>query len=135
MGGVSAGGNLAAVVALMTRDRGLPVPVFQVLEVPVLNLADHEMLRFPDEGIALPSGKDGYAALYLSDRSEATPPYVSPLLTRELSGLPPALIMCAEYDPLAAEGRPMPNGLQRPASQSSIISDKASFTASNRWRG
>ena len=105
VGGVSAGGNLAAVIAIMARDRGGPCPVLQVLEVPVLDLVSNHMLSLPDEGIELDAGKSQYSKHYLRDKDQAALPYVSPLLTPDLSGLPPALIMCAEYDPLAAEGK------------------------------
>jgi acetyl esterase len=105
VGGVSAGGNLAAVTALMARDRNGPALALQVLEVPVLDLADWTPLEIPGEGLVLPSGKDRYCEYYLEEPSQAALPYVSPLLAPDLSGLPPALIMCAEYDPLAAEGR------------------------------
>jgi len=105
VGGVSAGGNLAAVVSLMARERNGPALCLQVLEVPVLDLSWQDPLRIADEGIELPSGKDVYCAYYLRDSAETRLPHVSPLLAPDLHGLPPALIMCAEYDPLAAEGK------------------------------
>lgn len=105
IGGVSAGGNLAAVVCLMARDRGAPAPMLQVLEVPVLDLVNQDPLRLPDLGIELPSGKDVYRAHYLSRVDEAASAYASPLLATDLSRLPAALIMCAQYDPLAPEGK------------------------------
>jgi acetyl esterase len=104
VGGVSAGGNPAAVTALMARDRHGPALVLQVLEVPITDLSSHEPLRIPAEGLLIPSGKETYCEHYLSDCTEALLPYVSPLLAPNLAGLPPALIMCAEYDSLAAEG-------------------------------
>lgn len=104
VGGVSAGGNLAAVVAMMARDRGTVPPVLQILEVPITDLSDWSPLRLPDDGLELPSGKDRYCEFYLSDASQETLPYVSPLLASDLGELPPALVMCAQYDPLAAEG-------------------------------
>ncbi|MCB2076273.1 MAG: alpha/beta hydrolase, partial [Novosphingobium sp.] len=105
VGGVSAGGNLATVTALMARDRCGPGLVLQVLEVPVTDLSRQDPLHIADEGIELPSGKDVYCRHYLSDPAEALDPLASPLLAQDLSGLPPALVMCAEYDPLAAEGK------------------------------
>lgn len=104
VGGVSAGGNLAAVVAMMARDRHGPPLVLQVLEVPITDLSRKEPLRIPAEGLDIPSGKETYCEHYLSSEDEALLAYVSPLLARDLTGLPPALVMCAEYDPLAAEG-------------------------------
>jgi acetyl esterase len=102
VGGVSAGGNLATVVSMMARDRGGPDIVLQVLEVPVLDLSTDEPLRI--DGLELPPGKNTYRRHYLDDPSQALLPYVSPLLAPSVAKLPPALIMCAEYDPLAAEG-------------------------------
>jgi acetyl esterase len=105
VGGMSAGGNLAAVVCLMARDRSGPTPVLQVLEVPVTDLSTFVPLSIPSEGIALPSGKARYAALYFHDLSEAANPYASPLLAPDLRHVPPALVMCAEYDELGPEGK------------------------------
>ena len=76
-----------------------------MLEVPVTDLSRQDPLHIADEGIELPSGKDVYCRHYLSDPAEALDPLASPLLAQDLSGLPPALVMCAEYDPLAAEGK------------------------------
>lgn len=104
VGGVSAGGNLAAVVALMARDRGGPPLVLQVLEIPITDLTRLEPLVLPAEGVTLPSGKEVVLRYYLSDPSDAANPYASPLVAANLRGLPPALVMCAEYDALAAEG-------------------------------
>ena len=89
VGGGSAGGNLAAVVSLMARDRGGPELVLQVLEIAALDFTT------PD--------KEQYVDLYLGDRDNATNPYASPLLAPDLSGVPPALVMSAEFDTLAKE--------------------------------
>lgn len=113
IGGASAGGNLATVVAMMSRDRRGPRPVLQVLEIPVLDLSDWSPLSIPEEGIELPSGKDLYCRYYLEAAEQARLPYVSPLLAHDLEGLPPALILCAEYDPLAAEGKTYAERLER----------------------
>ncbi|CAN7268693.1 alpha/beta hydrolase [Phenylobacterium sp. LjRoot225] len=104
VGGVSAGGNLAAVVALMARDRGGPALRLQVLEIPITDLTCDAPLRAEDEGVVLPSDKPQVRSHYLSDAAEARDPYASPLLAADLRNLPPALIMTAEYDPLRAEG-------------------------------
>lgn len=104
VGGASAGGNLAAVVALMARDRAGPGLVQQVLEIPVTDLTRLEPLRFPEEGLVVESGKAEYGGYYIGDAADAINPYASPLLAQNVSGLPPALVMCAEYDPLQPEG-------------------------------
>lgn len=103
VGGVSAGGNLAAVVALMARDRSGPPLVLQVLEIPITDLTRLDPLDLPAEGVTLPSGKEVVLHYYLADVADAANPYASPLCAANLAGLPPALVMSAEYDPLAAE--------------------------------
>jgi acetyl esterase len=106
VGGGSAGGNLAAVTAMMARDRGGPALVLQVLELPVIDLT----LSFPSvvengEGYLLTrQGMEQYIGYYLADPSEAKEPYASPIFATDLAGLPPALIMTAAYDPLRDEG-------------------------------
>lgn len=104
VGGVSAGGNLAAAVALMARDRGGPRLVAQVLEIPVTDLTSDTPLSAEDEGLVLPSDKPQVRGRYLSDAADAVHPYASPLLAPDLRNLPPALVMTAEYDPLCSEG-------------------------------
>lgn len=104
-GGVSAGGNLAAAVSMMARDRDAPLPVQQILEVPITDLSDWSPAVFAEEGLTLPSGKDEYCAHYLAEPLQTRDPRASPLLADSLAGLPPTLVMCAEYDPLAREGK------------------------------
>ncbi|MBV1690388.1 alpha/beta hydrolase [Novosphingobium sp. G106] len=103
VGGGSAGGNLAAVVAQMARERLGPSIVAQVLEIPVTDFTSMLALEFPDEGIRFEPAK-AYAPLYLRDETDAHDPLASPLLAKSLSGLPPALVVCAEYDQLQPEG-------------------------------
>lgn len=103
VGGGSAGGNLAAVVAQLARDRGGPAIVAQVLEIPVTDFTSTQALTFAD-GIHIGSEK-GYAPLYLRDAEDARDPRASPLLAKTLEGLPPALVACAEYDQLQPEGK------------------------------
>ena len=106
VGGVSAGGNLAAVLSLMARDRGGPSIVFQVLEIPVIDLT----MSFPSvetngEGYVLTKqGMSSYRAQYLTSTDQQRHPYASPIFADDLSGLPPALVMTAEFDPLRDEG-------------------------------
>lgn len=103
VGGLSAGGALAAAVTLMARDRGGPALVMQVLEAPITDLTRGEPLTTPD-GVVVPTDKAATVAYYLSDPADAAQPLASPLMAGDLHGLPPALVMCAEYDPLRAEG-------------------------------
>lgn len=106
VGGGSAGGNLAAVVALMARDRGGPPLVFQVLEIPVTDLTmSHPSVEENGQGYILT--KDAmaqYVGYYLRTAVDAKDAYASPLFAENLSGLPPAMVMTAEFDPLRDEG-------------------------------
>lgn len=106
IGGGSAGGNLAAVVALMARDRGGPPVIFQLLEIPVTDLTmSQPSVTTNGEGYLLTrAAMAQYRDYYLADPAQANEPYASPLLAPDLSGLPPALVMTMEYDPLRDEG-------------------------------
>jgi acetyl esterase len=106
VGGGSAGGNLAAVVSLMARDRGGPSIILQVLEIPVTDLTmSQESVRSNGVGFLLTTRSiEQYTSYYLADPADATNPYASPLLADDLSGLPPAVVMTAELDPLRDEG-------------------------------
>jgi acetyl esterase len=106
VGGDSAGGNLAAVVCLMARDRRAFQPVLQVLVYPA---TDHDFSR-PScrenaEGYLL-SRNDmvWFWSNYLARREDADEPYAVPMRADDLRGLPPARIIIAEYDPLRDEG-------------------------------
>jgi acetyl esterase len=100
VGGASAGGNIAAALALKARDEGGPSIAFQILEVPALDLTctlrSHGLYG---AGYAL-STWDMEAARrnYLRSADDQLHPYASPLLAPDLHGLPSALIIAAEYD-------------------------------------
>ncbi len=106
VGGGSAGGNLTAVIALMARDRGGPPLVFQALEIPVTDLTmSQRSIVENGEGYLLTTESIAQCVgYYLADPSDATHPYASPLLADDLSGLPPAIVMTMEFDPLRDEG-------------------------------
>jgi acetyl esterase len=100
VGGTSAGANLAASVALLARDRGAPALCFQLLVYPPLDhtaVADVERAHFRRADIAQ------YWSLYLRDTSDGDDPRASPLRATDLRGLPPALVITAEFDPLTDE--------------------------------
>lgn len=106
VGGESAGANLAAVVALMARDRGGPALCHQWLDVPATDLTlSQEGHRSVPDGYLLDAATiDDFLANYLSDPAQATEPLASPLLADDLSGLPPAWIMTTEFDRLRGDG-------------------------------
>jgi acetyl esterase/lipase len=105
--GDSAGGNLAAAVALMARDRGGPPICFQLLVYPVIE-RDFETGSYRDnaEGYFLTRTQmQWYWQQYVGDDAEASVhPYASPIRADDLAGLPPAHVVTAEYDPLRDEG-------------------------------
>lgn len=101
--GEEAGGNLAAALAMMARDRGGPRLAGQILFSPMLDacLATHS-LRTADAGPVGCRWADGWHD-YLGSPDRAAHPYAAPLGAMRLSGLPPALIVTAEDDPLRDE--------------------------------
>lgn len=103
VGGGSAGANLAAAVALKARNEDGPAIVFQLLEVPALDLTGQSpSLTRNGTGYGLDEHTiNTLLPLYLPDPADARDPYASPLLASDLSGLPAAHIMAAEFDPLA----------------------------------
>lgn len=107
--GDSAGGNLAAGLALLARDRGGPKISYQVLVNPALEYPDpgsqsvQELGRDNTYGISS-EGLRYSLDLYLSSAADRQNPYFSPLRSDNLAGLPPALVLTAEYDLLRDEG-------------------------------
>ncbi|MEZ5340507.1 MAG: alpha/beta hydrolase [Acidimicrobiales bacterium] len=105
--GDSAGSNIAAVMALMARDNDGPAIASQLLVYPAtdLRMADHQSLIDNGEGYLLTKASmDWFKANYLNNDDEANDWCVSPLLAADHTGLPPALIITAEFDPLRDEG-------------------------------
>jgi acetyl esterase len=124
--GSSAGGNLAAAVSLMARDRiDAPEISHQLLGVPVLDLAfdSGPLVVELDRPRSIEENATGYGLtraemelnrdLYLRRDMDAMHPYASPLRARDLSGLPPTLIITAGFDPLRDDGWAYAKRLQR----------------------
>ena len=106
VGGDSAGGNLGAVVALMARDQGGPALAFQLLIYPVTD-ADFSRTSYVDnaEGYFLTtSAMKWFWGHYVPDEAGRGEAYCAPLRAGDLAGLPPALVLTAEFDPLRDEG-------------------------------
>ena len=104
--GDSAGGNLAAVVSLMAKHRGGPRISYQVLMYPGTNGREESAsARRNGEGYLLTRKMmDFFTAQYLRSDADRTNPYFAPLKAPDHSGLPPAMMITAEYDPLLDEG-------------------------------
>ncbi len=112
--GDSAGGNLAAVVAMMSRDRGGPPLVHQLLIYPVTdNRFDTTSYKDNGSGYFLSANMmRWFWHHYLDSEADGDNPLASPLRARDLSGLPSATVLTAEYDPLRDEGRAYAKRLQ-----------------------
>jgi len=106
VGGMSAGGNLAASVALMARDRGEPNISHQLLVVPATEPKfDTQSYLDNAEGYALTrDAMIWYWDSYLPEAKDKDNPYAAPMRASDLSGLPSAFIITGEYDPLRDEG-------------------------------
>jgi acetyl esterase/lipase len=108
VGGSSAGGALAAAVALMARDRGGPPLVFQLLNYPVIDdrMQTPSMRAFDATPLWTSGASADMWTYYLGEpegRGEVSP-YAAPGRCADLRGLPPAYVLTAELDPLRDEG-------------------------------
>jgi acetyl esterase len=107
VGGDSAGGNLAAVVAQLAKAEG-PKIAFQLLIYPVTQLGGPEMPSMAEnaKGYFLErESMQWFTRMYCPDAAQRSDPRLSPLIARDLSGLPPAYVATAGFDPLRDEGR------------------------------
>jgi acetyl esterase len=100
--GDSAGGNLAAVVPIMARDRGTPPIAFQLLIYPAVDLVNTYPSEDENEFAPIIGKADLHAHEYYCPGHESDP-YASPLFAKH-EGLPPALIQTAQHDPLRDQG-------------------------------
>jgi len=108
IGGESAGGTLATVSCMIARDRGGHAPAFQLLVYPGINLAKHtperSALAAQNYIISLPA-IDWLNAHYCERPEDFANPYCAPVHATNLAGLPPALVVTGEYDPLRFENQ------------------------------
>ena len=106
VGGDSAGGNLAAALALRTRDRGGPAIAFQLLIYPV-TVRDFDTPSYGRYAAGYGFTRDNmkwFWERYLEKLEDADDPYAAPLNAEDLGGLPPAFVVTAEFDILRDEG-------------------------------
>lgn len=106
VGGASAGGGLAAAVALMARDRDGPAIAFQLLVYPVLDdrLETVSVRGFTDTPLWTSEHVAVMWDLYLGPERRRVSPYAAPARATDLAGLPPAYVLTCELDPLRDEG-------------------------------
>lgn len=146
--GVSAGGNIAAAVTLMNRERSRYPIRLQLLEVPVVDLTGRNIDLAPTRAMRIPSvlairELRSVARTYLARREQAREPWASPLLAESHADLPPAYILTAEYDPLRGDGAAYAAALRRADIDASAVQylgvthDTVIFTAvlpaARRW--
>jgi acetyl esterase len=114
VGGDSAGGNLATVVALMARDRGGPTLKFQLLIYPVVDFDDDSpsMREYGQNHFLTHESMAWFAASYFATAADRRAPYASPWYASDLRGLPAAMVMTAECDPLCDQGEAYARKLQ-----------------------
>ena len=105
VGGDSSGGNLAAAVALLSRDQGGPAVAHQLLVYPNTDYqaGTPSMREMDDQYFFNRSSVRWYWGMYLAAPEEGASPLASPLRADDLSGLPAATVITAEYDPLRDE--------------------------------
>ncbi len=116
VGGDSAGGNLAAVVSGLAARDGGPAPALQLLIYPATDMtARHRSRELFREGFLLTDPEmDWYTDNYLGTaRTHAGDPRASPLVAEDLSGLAPAFVVTAAFDPLRDEGEAYARALQQ----------------------
>lgn len=105
--GDSAGGNLSTVTALRIRDEGGPALRGQLLIYPVVGYHTPPTPSYVENAEGYGMTRDAmiwFWDQYLADESQAAHPHAAPLFAPDLSGLPPALVITAEYDVLRDEG-------------------------------
>ena len=103
--GVEAGGNLAAVAAMMARDRGGPALLAQILVAPMLDptLTSHSMQHVTANAPRSQGACNACYRAYLPNAADRLHPYAAPSSCSRVAGLAPALILTAEDDPLRDE--------------------------------
>jgi len=113
--GDSAGGNIAAVLCLMTRDRHGPPIAFQALVYPITDCdLDRPSYLQNADGYFLTRGQmRWFWDNYLPQHERRNDPYASPLRAASFAGMPPAYVLTAEYDPLRDEGEAYAAALER----------------------
>lgn len=108
--GDSAGGNLAAAVTLLAKERGDFMPRRQILIYPALNNCYTKESPYPSvkengQGYLLTASKmENFLSLYQSSPQDRNNPLFAPILAKDLHHMPETLILTAEFDPLRDEG-------------------------------
>jgi len=104
--GDSAGANLATVTCLRCKDNGIALPKLQVLFYPVvgLDLCSASLRKYGEGFFLTKASMEWFTQLYLSSAKDLINPYMFPILHSNPKGLPEAIIITAEHDPLCDQG-------------------------------
>jgi len=107
IGGISAGGNLAAAVAIKAKEKNYPNLKAQVLICPVMEHSFETMSyqKYADGYFLTKKDMQWFWEQYLAKAEDGKQPYASPLLAPDVSGLPRAMVVLADFDPLYDEGK------------------------------
>jgi acetyl esterase len=122
--GDSAGGNLSAAVSLMSKDTNGPSITCQVLIYPSTNIYElntQSWSYFSNDFNISTEEMEKYISLYVPQKQDRRIPYASPLLAKDLKGLPDTLVLTAEIDPLRDEGEAYGNKLKEAGIQVDFI--------------
>ncbi|HZI78216.1 MAG TPA: alpha/beta hydrolase [Vicinamibacterales bacterium] len=121
VGGDSAGGNLATVVALRARDSGGPALAFQLLVYPWVDFADDSpsMREYAADHFLTAEVMEWFANYYVPPPTDRRQPWVSPARAN-LAGLPPAFVLTAECDPLRDQGEAFAQRLKEAGVQATV---------------
>ena len=127
--GDSAGGALAAVTAMLARDRKGPQLAGQILLYPITDcrLRTNSMTEYRDSPMLNENMLSFYVKNYAREPKDILSPMFSPLLSQDLSRLPPALIISAELDPLSDDGRLYADALNEAGTKANALVSKGSF--------
>ncbi|MGZ0131998.1 alpha/beta hydrolase [Priestia megaterium] len=115
VGGDSAGGNLAAIVSILAKQRQGPSIVHQLLIYPSVGFKNQHPASMKEnaEGYLLSKDlMDWFRLQYLNNKEEEQHPYNAPVLLEDLSSLPSATIITAQYDPLRDSGKDYADALK-----------------------
>ena len=123
IGGDSAGGNLAAAVAIWARDHGGPKLLMQLLAYPVTDAVGRaDSYRRYEDGYGLNAATmEWFFDHYAPNKSQRGDWRLSPIRAASLAGLPPALVVTAGYDPLCDEGRAYAARLHKEGTQADLV--------------
>ncbi len=127
--GDSAGGNLAAVTAMLARDRKGPQLAGQILFYPITDcrLRTQSMLNYKDSPMLNEKMLSFYVKNYAREPKDILSPMFSPLLATDLSRLPPALIITAELDPLSDDGKLYAEALNAAGTKANALMVKGAY--------